>query len=96
MVFGVRLRRGAAGGSLRAGHAGARVLGLADVVSYIMAMVASLLSGVLLARGGELTVGVVAMILGALPLVAILRVGRAMSPGAAAPAPAAVPVEGGK
>ncbi len=74
----------------------ARVLSLTDVVSYIMAMAASLLSGVLLARGGELTVGVVAMILGSVPLLAILRAGRAMAPGAAASLPTVVPVDGGK
>ncbi len=72
----------------------ARVLGLTDVGSYILAMVASLASGVLLARGGELTVGVAAMVLGLVPLLAILRAGRAMAPaGEAAPAPVAA--EGG-
>ncbi len=75
----------------------ARVLGLTDVFSYLMAMVASLVSGVLLARGGELTVGVVAMILGSVPLLAILRAGRTLAPGAvAAPSAAPAPADGGK
>ncbi len=73
----------------------ARVMGLTDVLSYVMAMVASLLSGVLLARGGELTVGVAAMALGSVPLLAILRAGRTMAPVGTAATPSPVPADGG-
>ncbi|MGQ0570553.1 MAG: MFS transporter [Armatimonadota bacterium] len=69
----------------------ARVLGLSDTFAHIAAVFGSLTSGVLLAHGGELTVGVLAAVLGSLPLLAILRAGR-ITPSA----PAVVPVEGGK
>jgi MFS family permease len=69
----------------------ARVLGISEVISHGLAVVASLSSGILLARGGEPTVGGLAFLLGSLPLVAILRATRS-----AAPAPVPVPVQGGK
>jgi MFS family permease len=69
----------------------ARVLGIAEVISHGLAVVASVSSGVLLARGGEATVGALAFAFGSLPLLAILRAVRSSAPG-----PAAVPVQGGK
>ncbi len=71
----------------------ARVLGLTDVLSHVMAVVASVSSGILLSRGGELTVGILAATLGSVPLLAILRAGRTLEP-ISAPAPAAA--EGGE
>jgi MFS family permease len=73
----------------------ARVLGLNDVFTNLAAMLAAVASGVLLARGGELTVGVLAAVLGSVPLLAILRAGRTMAP-VGTPVPSPVPVEGGK
>jgi MFS family permease len=67
----------------------ARVLGVTEVISHGLSVVASLSSGVLLARGGEVTVGVLAAALGSLPLLAILR-------GARPAGPAPLPVQGGK
>ena len=66
----------------------ARVVGISDVLTNISAVVAALLAGVLLARGGELTVGVLAAILGSVPLVAIFRVGSSPVHAGAAPVPA--------
>jgi len=63
----------------------ARVMGISDVLTNISAVVAALLAGVLLARGGELTVGALAAVLGSVPLLAIARAGPA-------PAVAAAPV----
>lgn len=69
----------------------ARVLGLTEVISHGLSVIASLSSGVLLARGGEVTVGVLAVALGSLPLLAIGRAARSRGP-----VPAPVPVQGGK
>jgi len=51
----------------------ARVMGVNDLFTNIAAMIAALLGGVLLAHGGETTVGALAVILGSAPLLAILR-----------------------
>lgn len=69
----------------------ARVVGINDLLTNLSAMAAALLGGVLLARGGGVLVGILAALLGSLPLVAIARAGRAMPP-----APVPVPAEGGK
>jgi MFS family permease len=77
----------------------ARVLGLNDVFTNMAAMLAALASGVLLARGGELTVGVLAAALGSVPLLAILRAGGTMAPiptAGAVTLPAAVTADGGE
>lgn len=57
----------------------ARVMGISDVATNVSAVAAALLAGVLLARGGELTVGALAAVWGSVPLLAIarLRPGRA-------------------
>lgn len=68
----------------------ARVMGINDLFTSLSAMAAALLSGILLSRGGEITVGVLAAALGSVPLLAILRAGPA-----AVPAPAPVPAESG-
>jgi MFS family permease len=70
----------------------ARLVALSDVLTHASAMVAALVSGVLLARGGEITVGILAAALGSVPLLAIARAGRATTPAHAGPAP----VAGGK
>ncbi|MDQ7859102.1 MAG: MFS transporter [Armatimonadota bacterium] len=57
-----------------------RLVALSDVLTHASAMVAALLSGVLLARGGELTVGTLAAVLGSVPLLALARAGRAPAP----------------
>jgi MFS family permease len=51
----------------------ARVMGISDVATNVSAVVAALLAGVLLARGGELTVGALAAVWGSVPLLAIAR-----------------------
>lgn len=51
----------------------ARVMGVNDLFTNIAAMIAALLGGVLLAHGGETTVGALAVVLGSAPLLAILR-----------------------
>ncbi len=79
-------------GDLSGAATRARVLGVNDLFTNLSAMVAALLGGVLLARGGELTVGILAAILGSAPLVAILRAGP---PGVPAVASAPVPADGG-
>lgn len=63
----------------------ARVMGISDVAANASAVVAALLAGVLLARGGELTVGALAAVLGSLPLLAFARLRPARV--AAAPVP---------
>ena len=68
----------------------ARVVSISDVLTHATAMVAALTAGILLSRGGEVTVGILAAVLGSLPLLAILRAG-----GAPTRLPAAVPIEGG-
>jgi len=68
----------------------ARVMGINDLFTSMTAMTAALLGGVFLARGGETTVGVMAATLGSIPLLAILRAGRAMGPRPAVAAAAAV------
>lgn len=70
----------------------ARVVGISDVLTHATSMVGALTAGILLSRGGEVTVGVLAAVLGSLPLLAILRADRAGTP-----LPAAAPMEtGGK
>lgn len=71
----------------------ARVLGVTDVFSHVIAIVASVSSGILLSRGGEVTVGILAATLGSVPLLAILRAGRTLTPVAA---PATAVSEGGE
>lgn len=66
----------------------ARVFGLSDLLTNLLAMAGALVSGVILARGGELLVGAIAAALGTVPLLAILRARRAVSL-EPAPAPAA-------
>jgi hypothetical protein len=68
------------------------VVSLSDVLTHAVAMVSALISGVLLSRGGEVTVGVLAAAVGILPLLAIARAGQELRP--AAPVPS--PVEGGE
>jgi MFS family permease len=78
-------------GDLSTAATRARVVSLSDVLTHASAMVAALASGVLLSRGGEVTVGVLAAVVGVLPLLAIFRAGgdlRALTP-------ATVAVEGG-
>jgi len=70
----------------------ARVFGINDLFTNFSATAAALLGGVLLARGGEVTVGILAAALGSLPLLAIARAGRTLR---STPAPAAVPAGGG-
>lgn len=70
----------------------ARVLGINDLFTNLSATAAALLGGVLLARGGEVMVGILAAILGSVPLLAIARAGRTLAP--AAPVAAAVPADG--
>jgi MFS family permease len=67
----------------------ARLVALSDALTHASAMVAALVSGVLLARGGELTVGALAAVLGSVPLLALARAG-----GVWAPAPVASVVGG--
>ncbi|MDR7419249.1 MAG: MFS transporter [Armatimonadota bacterium] len=77
-------------GDLSTASTRARVVSLSDVLSHASAAVAAVASGVLLSRGGEVTVGVLAAVMGTLPLLAIARAGlelRALAP--------ALPVEGG-
>jgi MFS family permease len=76
-------------GDLSTAGTRARVVGLSDVLTHGSSMVAALISGVLLARGGEVTVGVMAAVLGSVPLLAIFRAGREWRPTATAAAPAA-------
>jgi len=64
----------------------ARLLALSDVLTHASAMVAALVSGVLLARGGELTVGALAAALGSVPLLALARAGRVRTPAPVVPA----------
>jgi MFS family permease len=71
----------------------ARVLGMAEVISHGLAVIASLSSGILLARGGEITVGILAFTFGSAPLLAIFRATRSPSTGGP---PLPVPVQGGK
>jgi MFS family permease len=81
-------------GDLSTARTRARVLGTSDLFTYLAATVAALTSGVLLARGGEVTVGVIAAVVGSLPLLAILRAGRTLiGHGAEAPLPATGPSE---
>jgi predicted MFS family arabinose efflux permease len=61
----------------------ARVMGINDLFTNVVAMTAALLGGVFLARGGEVTVGVTAAVLGSVPLLGILRAGRMLAPVAA-------------
>lgn len=68
----------------------ARVVSISDVLTHATSMVAALTAGILLSRGGEVTVGILAAVLGSLPLLAILRAGNTP-----ARLPATVPVEGG-
>jgi MFS family permease len=68
----------------------ARVMGINDLFTNLTAMTAALLGGVFLARGGETAVGVVAALLGSIPLLAILRAARA-----AVPSPAIAAATGG-
>jgi MFS family permease len=69
----------------------ARVVSLSDVLTHAVSMIAALISGLLLARGGEVTVGVLAATLGILPLLAIARAGRELTPAQ----PVLQPAEGG-
>jgi MFS family permease len=80
-------------GDLSTASTRARVVSISDVLTHATSMVAALLSGILLARGGEVTVGMLAAILGSLPLLAIARAGQADRAG---PADAPVPIEGGQ
>jgi MFS family permease len=67
----------------------ARVVSLSDVLTHAVSMLAALTSGLLLSRGGEVTVGLLAAILGSVPLLAIFRAGREI-----AQAPVVVPIGG--
>ena len=58
----------------------ARVMGINDLFTNVAAMAAALLGGVFLARGGEVTVGILAAVLGSVPLLGILRAGRTLAP----------------
>lgn len=58
----------------------ARVVGINDLFTNVAAMAAALLGGVFLARGGEVTVGIMAAVLGSVPLLGILRAGRTLAP----------------
>ena len=58
----------------------ARVMGINDLFTNMAAMAAALLGGVVLARGGEVTVGILAAVLGSVPLLGILRAGRTLAP----------------
>lgn len=78
-------------GDLSTASTRARVVSLSDVLTHASAMVSALISGVLLARGGEVTVGVLAAGVGILPLLAIARAGQELRP--AGPVPS--PVDGG-
>ncbi len=53
----------------------ARVIGISEVLTYASSMAAALTSGLLLARGGEVMVGMLAAVLGTIPLLAIMRAG---------------------
>ncbi|MDR7519689.1 MAG: MFS transporter [Armatimonadota bacterium] len=70
-----------------------RVVGVNDLFTNLAAMMAALLSGALLARGGELTVGVLAAIVGSVPLLAIARAGGTIAP---IPVRAATTTDGGR
>ncbi len=61
----------------------ARVIGISDVATNVSAVIAALLAGVLLARGGELTVGALAAVVGSVPLLAIARIRPAAAVAAA-------------
>jgi predicted MFS family arabinose efflux permease len=73
----------------------ARVMGVNDLFTNLTAMTAALLGGVFLARGGETAVGVVAALLGSIPLLAILRAARATAPSPAIAAAASDAATGG-
>jgi MFS family permease len=74
-------------GDLSTARTRARVLGTSDLFTNLSAVAAALVSGVLLARGGVVTVGVIAATVGSLPLLAIWRAGSLVLPGGATPAP---------
>ncbi|MGH2405205.1 MAG: hypothetical protein ACRDGN_12195, partial [bacterium] len=80
-------------GDISAAATRARVLGINDLFTNLSATVAALLGGLLLARGGEATVGILAAVLGSVPLLAIARAGRTLAP--AASVPVGIPADGG-
>lgn len=77
-------------GDLATAATRARLVGISDMLTHTAATAVALVSGVLLAGGGEVAVGVLAAAVGSVPLLALARAQRTSVPpvSASAPAPA--------